>query len=306
MHREYTDDPRHRPHGEPPAWRQRVADDEDRRHRLEGLDDEPYRARSDDDQHVVAPRRGHEAPERERGRPWSDQDRRMDERRASRQSAGRDEDRREWIGREYREPDAARRRSDAERAQRFDEDVPEERLARSRGTVDPRAYEGPDPYERLRDVGEQDRRETRAGTVRPGQHPGARSGPDAGRHDVGHYTGRPWPPDDRGYAGTEGDRDEPRGRGYFTGRGPRTWQRSDDRIRDEVCEVLTEHPHIDATDVTVSVTQGEVRLGGTVPTRAMRREAEACLDDLPGVRDVRNDLRVGDLAERDGGPARPD
>lgn len=34
-------------------------------------------------------------------------------------------------------------------------------------------------------------------------------------------------------------------RGRFMGRGPRNWQRSDERIKEDINERLTEHPDID-------------------------------------------------------------
>ncbi len=80
--------------------------------------------------------------------------------------------------------------------------------------------------------------------------------------------------------------------GNFAGRGPRSYQRSDDRIREDVNERLTADPRVDASDIDVRVQNGEVFLSGTVDDRRTRRLAEEIIEDLPGVRDVRNDLRV--------------
>jgi osmotically-inducible protein OsmY len=76
------------------------------------------------------------------------------------------------------------------------------------------------------------------------------------------------------------------------GRGPRNYQRSDERIREDVNERLTADPRIDASDVDVRVQNGEVTLSGTVDDGRTRRLAEEIIEDLPGVRDVRCDLRV--------------
>lgn len=38
-------------------------------------------------------------------------------------------------------------------------------------------------------------------------------------------------------------------KGAFTGRGPKNSVRSDDRIREDVCEHLSYHPYIDASDI---------------------------------------------------------
>jgi hypothetical protein len=81
-------------------------------------------------------------------------------------------------------------------------------------------------------------------------------------------------------------------RGRFAGRGPRGWQRSDERIRDDINERLTDHPALDATEIQVQVNQGEVTLGGTVDERRAKRLAEDIAESVSGVKDVHNQLRV--------------
>lgn len=93
------------------------------------------------------------------------------------------------------------------------------------------------------------------------------------------------------YAGGGWSNESYRG-GMFSGRGPRNYQRSDERIREDVNERLTIDPRIDASEIDVRVQNGEVTLSGTVDDRRTRRLAEEIIEDLPGVRDVRNDLRV--------------
>jgi osmotically-inducible protein OsmY len=83
-----------------------------------------------------------------------------------------------------------------------------------------------------------------------------------------------------------------RGPGSYAGRGPKNYQRSDERIREDVISRLTDDHRVDASDVDVRVQNGEVTLGGQVQDRRMRRAAEECVEDLPGVRDVHNELRV--------------
>jgi osmotically-inducible protein OsmY len=80
--------------------------------------------------------------------------------------------------------------------------------------------------------------------------------------------------------------------GAYAGRGPRNYQRSDERVREDVNERLTIDPRIDASDIDVQVQSGEVTLGGMVDDRRTRRLAEEIIEDLPGVRDVRNELRL--------------
>jgi len=81
-------------------------------------------------------------------------------------------------------------------------------------------------------------------------------------------------------------------RGRFSGKGPKGYQRSDDRIREDVCERLTHHPEIDASEIDVKVTNGEVTLTGTVDERQSKRMAEEVVENISGVKDVHNQVRV--------------
>jgi osmotically-inducible protein OsmY len=80
--------------------------------------------------------------------------------------------------------------------------------------------------------------------------------------------------------------------GMHSGRGPRNYQRSDERIREDVNERLTIDARIDASDIDVRVQSGEVTLTGFVEDGRSRRLAEELVEDLSGVRDVHNELRV--------------
>jgi osmotically-inducible protein OsmY len=76
------------------------------------------------------------------------------------------------------------------------------------------------------------------------------------------------------------------------GLGPRSYRRSDERIREEVCEALTDDPRVDAREVEVKVEDEVVTLRGCVPTRAEKRRAEDVALRCRGVHDVLNALRV--------------
>lgn len=76
------------------------------------------------------------------------------------------------------------------------------------------------------------------------------------------------------------------------GKGPSGYARSDDRIREIVCEVLMDDDHIDASNIEVSVKNGEVTLSGAVEDRAQKRMAEDRIENLSCVKDVVNQLRV--------------
>jgi hypothetical protein len=78
----------------------------------------------------------------------------------------------------------------------------------------------------------------------------------------------------------------------FSGVGPKGYRKSDERIREDVCESLARHPGVDASDIEVSVKEGHVTLRGTVPNRWMKRQAEDAVEYVPGVEDVRIDLTV--------------
>lgn len=94
-----------------------------------------------------------------------------------------------------------------------------------------------------------------------------------------------------GYWGQGGAEPAP-ARGPYTGRGPRGYRRSDDRIFEDVCEALTEHGDIDAGEIEVAVQNGEVTLTGTVADRRQKRLAEDIVESCSGVQDVHNQLRV--------------
>jgi osmotically-inducible protein OsmY len=86
-------------------------------------------------------------------------------------------------------------------------------------------------------------------------------------------------------------RDEDTG-GEHRGRGPKGFQRSDERIKERVCEALEEHARIDASEIDVDVKGGEITLTGTVTTRDQKRLAEDILEHLPGVKEIHNQLRL--------------
>ena len=95
--------------------------------------------------------------------------------------------------------------------------------------------------------------------------------------------------DDAQWGGvTYGDRRD----GPHAGKGPRNFERSADRIRDEVCEALARHPEIDASEIEVQIENGEVTLRGTVADREQKWRAEDVVAGVYGVRDVYNRLRV--------------
>jgi hypothetical protein len=85
------------------------------------------------------------------------------------------------------------------------------------------------------------------------------------------------------------------------GKGPKNYKRSDELVCDEICERLTRHPAIDAREIEVDVKQGEVTLSGSVDSRHNKRLAETLTEDVFGVREIHNHLRVSqDMGEHSG------
>jgi hypothetical protein len=78
----------------------------------------------------------------------------------------------------------------------------------------------------------------------------------------------------------------------IAGKPPKGYRRSDDRIREEVCETIMRRGDIDASEVDIVVANGEVTLSGTVPDRRSKRRLEDIAEDILGVEDVHNRIKV--------------
>jgi len=79
--------------------------------------------------------------------------------------------------------------------------------------------------------------------------------------------------------------------GEHRGRGPKGYSRSDDRIRDDVNDRLTDDAWLDASDIEVQVEAGEVTLSGNVERRQDKRRAEDIAERISGVKHVQNNIR---------------
>ncbi|RYE97546.1 MAG: BON domain-containing protein, partial [Oxalobacteraceae bacterium] len=115
----------------------------------------------------------------------------------------------------------------------------------------------------------------------------------------GHYRGRgndqsrtgpsgPWLREDTARGFADGTMTATRARR----RGPVGYRRSDARIHEDVCEALSDHGDLDASDIEVRVEGGEVVLRGTVSARHAKFYAEDLAAACRGVVDVINELRV--------------
>lgn len=144
-------------------------------------------------------------------------------------------------------------------------------------------------------------RDNSFGNYQAERRQGGRS--DWDRQDYGQARRRDYENEDRGWwdratdevASWFGDDEAERRRrldARHQGRGPKGYKRSDDRIREDVSDRLTEDAYIDASEITVRVSNGEVTLEGTADTRMARRRAEDIAESISGVSHVQNNIRV--------------
>lgn len=140
-------------------------------------------------------------------------------------------------------------------------------------------------------------------------------GPARGRGYEGGFSGFGYA-GDRSYSGSERGWSD-RGRGFWDrasdevsswfgdedaerrrrqdqhrGRGPKGYVRSDERIREDINDRLTDDWSLDATDIEVEVEEREVTLSGEVGSRADKRRAEDIAESVSGVANVQNNLRI--------------
>lgn len=80
--------------------------------------------------------------------------------------------------------------------------------------------------------------------------------------------------------------------GYSRRVGPKNYTRSDERIREELCERLAHQSGLDVSEVDVTVVGSVVTLTGAVDNRRIKYEVEDIADDTFGVTDVINKLHI--------------
>jgi osmotically-inducible protein OsmY len=80
--------------------------------------------------------------------------------------------------------------------------------------------------------------------------------------------------------------------GSQAGRAPQFHRRSDDKIYEEVRELLTNNPDLEASEIELHVESGEVTLTGTVESRDAKWLTEDLVNSVSGVREVNNRLKV--------------
>lgn len=118
---------------------------------------------------------------------------------------------------------------------------------------------------------------------------GSREGAWTGRQE---YPYRSYAQDRAGESRTGGTRAS-----GHRGKGPKGYERTDDRLKELICERLTDDDSIDASEVTVSVAQGRVTLDGTVDSRQSKYDIEECVEQC-GAKEIINNLRIERNASR--------
>lgn len=78
----------------------------------------------------------------------------------------------------------------------------------------------------------------------------------------------------------------------YSGVGPKNYRRNEQRIYEDVCDLLMDNDGIDAGEIEVRVDDNVVILSGTVHTHLEKRRAENVAASVPGVWDVENRIRV--------------
>lgn len=80
--------------------------------------------------------------------------------------------------------------------------------------------------------------------------------------------------------------------GTFSGRLPKGYRPTDERIQELVCERVTEDPAIDASDVSVVVECAIVKASGTVATQSMKQALIRAMSGVHGVIGIVDTVRV--------------
>ncbi|MCM2351346.1 MAG: BON domain-containing protein [Bacteriovoracaceae bacterium] len=78
----------------------------------------------------------------------------------------------------------------------------------------------------------------------------------------------------------------------FKGKGPKGYRRSDNLIKEDVCEALYRSTEVDASEIEVTVEEGVVHLKGFVVSREQKKMAESAIENLTGIADVYNELNI--------------
>jgi len=128
----------------------------------------------------------------------------------------------------------------------------------------------------------------------PGSAPNGRNENrfDMGNMGSGQGFGTSYQDSSRSRQSENGGMSEQFGGSSNRGKGPKGYQRSDERIEEAVNDRLTDDHMLDASEIEVKVSKGEVTLTGTVSKKEDKRRAEEIAEEVSGVSNVENRIRV--------------
>jgi hypothetical protein len=115
----------------------------------------------------------------------------------------------------------------------------------------------------------------------------APEGPGYAQHPGAHPTGL----QPGGVPSGASARNEPREPRAPYPRGPKGYVRSDERIREDLCDRLS-LSYLDVSDVEVDAHDGQITLSGTVPDRQTKYLIEEIADQVSGVQDLHNRITI--------------
>ncbi len=78
----------------------------------------------------------------------------------------------------------------------------------------------------------------------------------------------------------------------FRGKGPKGYERSDSRIKDDLNDAFADHSSLDPSDIEISVSSGTVVLKGMVDSKWAKRASEDLAESVSGVKNVENHIHV--------------
>jgi hypothetical protein len=86
--------------------------------------------------------------------------------------------------------------------------------------------------------------------------------------------------------------DEYQTRKNYYGIGPKGYKRSDMRLKEEAYLLLNQDPILDSSSIQIDVLNNVIYLKGVVDSRRDKKRAEVLIEDIYGIEDVQNQLKI--------------
>lgn len=80
-------------------------------------------------------------------------------------------------------------------------------------------------------------------------------------------------------------------RNYY-GFGPKGYRRSDQKLKDEARLLLNQDPILDSSNINIEVFNNVIYLRGFVDSRKDKKRAELLIEDIFGIEDIQNQLKI--------------